>query len=104
MPTSAIVPIINGFIHVLMYSYYAMSALGPEWHKYLWWKKYMTQMQLIQFIVVFHWFVLVYFKQTDLPVGYLAAMLGNAAFLFSLFLNFYLRSYTRKTNVNEKLE
>lgn len=62
----------------------------------------MTQMQLIQFVVVFAWYVVVYFKQTDLPAGYLAAMLGNATFLFLLFLNFYIRSYMRKTKVNDK--
>ena len=85
-----------------MYSYYAMSSLGPEWHKYLWWKKYMTQMQLIQFIIGINWFAFVYFKQTDLPPGYLALAFGNIAFLFLLFLDFYFRSYTKKTVSNEK--
>ncbi|CAG2166309.1 unnamed protein product [Oppiella nova] len=39
MPTCAIIPIVNGFIHVVMYGYYALSALGPQYQKYLWWKK-----------------------------------------------------------------
>lgn len=24
-----------------------MSALGPEYAKYLWWKKYMTELQIV---------------------------------------------------------
>lgn len=42
-------PMINAFIHVLMYSYYGLSALGPEVRKYLWWKQYLTIIQLVQF-------------------------------------------------------
>ncbi|RXN22855.1 fatty acid elongase [Labeo rohita] len=35
----------NSFIHVLMYSYYGLSAV-PAIRPYLWWKKYITQGQL----------------------------------------------------------
>ncbi|CAB0018188.1 unnamed protein product [Nesidiocoris tenuis] len=37
---------VNSFIHVLMYSYYGLSAIGPGIAKYLWWKKYLTILQL----------------------------------------------------------
>ncbi|KAK0074074.1 hypothetical protein PV326_012760 [Microctonus aethiopoides] len=40
---------LNSIVHVVMYSYYLIAAMGPEYRKYLWWKKYMTWMQLIQF-------------------------------------------------------
>lgn len=43
-------PMINAFIHVLMYSYYGLSALGPNVRKFLWWKQYLTILQLIQFM------------------------------------------------------
>jgi len=39
--------LINSFIHTIMYSYYFMSALGPHMQKYLWWKKYLTRMQIV---------------------------------------------------------
>ena len=29
----------NCFVHVLMYTYYLIAALGPRFKKYLWWKK-----------------------------------------------------------------
>ncbi|GAB6022954.1 hypothetical protein CHUAL_007044 [Chamberlinius hualienensis] len=40
---------VNAFVHIVMYGYYGLSALGPNVAKYLWWKKYLTVIQLIQF-------------------------------------------------------
>uniref|UniRef100_A0ABM0GNH4 Elongation of very long chain fatty acids protein n=1 Tax=Saccoglossus kowalevskii TaxID=10224 RepID=A0ABM0GNH4_SACKO len=37
---------INCFVHIIMYFYYGMSALGPRFQKFLWWKKYLTILQL----------------------------------------------------------
>lgn len=31
-----------------MYGYYACSALGPKMRPYLWWKKYLTIIQLVR--------------------------------------------------------
>ena len=31
-----------------MYSYYAASAMGPRLKPYLWWKKYLTIIQLVK--------------------------------------------------------
>ncbi|RUS88561.1 hypothetical protein EGW08_003661, partial [Elysia chlorotica] len=39
--------LLNSFIHLMMYTYYGLSAMGPAFHKYLWWKKYMTKMQIV---------------------------------------------------------
>lgn len=39
--------LINSFIHVIMYMYYLLSAMGPQMQKYLWWKKYLTIMQIV---------------------------------------------------------
>lgn len=39
--------LLNCTVHVIMYTYYALSALGPAYQKYLWWKKYMTTIQLV---------------------------------------------------------
>lgn len=48
MMTAAMPAIVNSFIHVLMYSYYGLSAIGPHMNKYLWWKKYLTIIQLVR--------------------------------------------------------
>lgn len=39
--------ILNNFVHVCMYFYYMVSAMGPQFQKYLWWKKYMTELQIV---------------------------------------------------------
>ena len=39
----------TSFIHVLMYSHYFLSALGIK----TWWRRYLTQLQLIQFTIIF---------------------------------------------------
>lgn len=39
--------LLNCTVHVIMYTYYALAALGPAYQKYLWWKKYMTTIQLV---------------------------------------------------------
>lgn len=38
---------INSSVHVVMYLYYGLSALGPVAQPYLWWKKHMTAIQLV---------------------------------------------------------
>lgn len=39
--------LLNTFVHIVMYSYYLFSALGPQFQKYLWWKKYLTTLQMV---------------------------------------------------------
>lgn len=39
--------LLNTAVHVVMYSYYGLCALGPAYQKYLWWKKYLTSLQLV---------------------------------------------------------
>jgi hypothetical protein len=41
------IPILNSFIHVVMYAYYGLSACGSSIQKYLWWKRYLTQAQIV---------------------------------------------------------
>ena len=43
---------LNSFIHLVMYSYYGLAALGPKYQKYLWWKKYMTKMQIVSIFFI----------------------------------------------------
>lgn len=39
---------INATVHVIMYLYYALAAMGPTVSKYLWWKRYLTIIQLVR--------------------------------------------------------
>lgn len=38
----------NAFVHIIMYIYYFFAAMGPQYQKYLWWKKYITTMQMVR--------------------------------------------------------
>ena len=46
----------NSFVHVIMYAYYGLSAIGPQMRPYLWWKRYITKLQLVRsFITILRW-------------------------------------------------
>ena len=45
--TGCVQACINCFVHIIMYSYYFLAGLGPSVQKYLWWKKYVTVLQLV---------------------------------------------------------
>lgn len=58
--SSFLAPMINCFIHVIMYIYYGLALLGTitrssTIRKYLWWKQYLTVLQLIQFVITLIW-------------------------------------------------
>lgn len=38
---------LNSMVHVVMYTYYLIAGLGPQYQKYVWWKKHVTKMQLV---------------------------------------------------------
>uniref|UniRef100_A0A8C4N6C8 Elongation of very long chain fatty acids protein n=1 Tax=Eptatretus burgeri TaxID=7764 RepID=A0A8C4N6C8_EPTBU len=84
---------LNAAIHVIMYTYYGLSALGPAFHKYLWWKKYLTILQLIQFhISIGH---TAYSLYVDCPFPkwmHWSLMVYSASFIV-LFGEFYYRTY-----------
>ncbi|KAG1652472.1 Elongation of very long chain fatty acids protein 7 [Nymphon striatum] len=37
----------NSLVHAVMYAYYGLASMGPHMKKYLWWKRYLTKMQLV---------------------------------------------------------
>jgi phosphatidylglycerophosphate synthase len=43
---------INTFVHIIMYTYYMLAAMGPRFQKYLWWKKYLTVLQMVGLLLV----------------------------------------------------
>ncbi|XP_054724129.1 elongation of very long chain fatty acids protein 7-like [Uloborus diversus] len=49
----------NSIVHIIMYTYYAVAALGPKYQKYIWWKKYLTTLQIFQFFIMMFYLMLV---------------------------------------------
>lgn len=89
----AIVGSMNSFIHTIMYSYYFLSALGPEVQKYLWWKKYITRLQMLQFVIIIVYMLTLIIGRCDLPASFTYFMIFQGGSFFVLFANFYFKSY-----------
>jgi len=89
---------INSFVHVLMYSYYGLAALGPNVQKYLWWKKYLTWIQLIQFVVGMSHAAQSVYAGCGFPMWMQWALIAYGSTILSLFINFYIQSYIRSSS------
>lgn len=92
--------IINGIVHVVMYFYYFLTAFKPELKQSIWWKKHITQLQLLQFTVLFfHFTRAVFAEKCDFPTPILWILLMQDIFFLALFGDFYRKVYmTKKTN------
>lgn len=89
--------LLNSFIHLMMYTYYFLAALGPKYQKYLWWKKYMTKMQIIQFMLVtIHSVQLLYMKDCNYPRLFAYWILAYAVIFLVMFANFYVQAYRKQ--------
>lgn len=91
-----ILVVANSSVHVAMYYYYAMSAIGQK----VWWKKYITQAQIIQFIIdlTATWpYPFLYFSASGCSGSMRGWLFGQAigASFFKLFCDFYFRSYSK---------
>ncbi|XP_014870154.1 elongation of very long chain fatty acids protein 1a isoform X2 [Poecilia latipinna] len=88
---------VNATVHVIMYTYYGLSAAGPRFQKYLWWKKHMTAIQLTQFVLIAIHISQYYFMEKcdyQMPLWiHLIWMYG--VFFFLLFSNFWVQAYIK---------
>lgn len=94
-----ILVVANSSVHVAMYYYYAMSAIGQK----VWWKKYITQAQIIQFIIdlTATWpYPFLYFSASGCSGSMRGWLFGQAvgASFFKLFCDFYFQSYNKAKN------
>ncbi|XP_011405756.2 PREDICTED: elongation of very long chain fatty acids protein 4-like isoform X2 [Amphimedon queenslandica] len=86
---------INCLVHVVMYSYYALSALGPALKPYLWWKHHITHLQLIQFsLAIIHCMHSIYID-CNFPKWMHYTLLAYATSFIILFTNFYIHAYIK---------
>ncbi|KAK7058961.1 Fatty acyl-CoA elongase/Polyunsaturated fatty acid specific elongation enzyme [Paramarasmius palmivorus] len=104
---------LNLTVHVLMYYYYYATAGGAK----IWWKKYLTLMQIIQFVIdlflvyfgTYQHFAYAYRRDTLPTVGDCAGAESSALFgcglltsyLF-LFINFYFQTYKKPSGRGSK--
>ncbi|XP_006891424.1 PREDICTED: elongation of very long chain fatty acids protein 4-like [Elephantulus edwardii] len=86
---------LNSLVHVFMYLYYGLACLGPCMQPYLWWKRYLTILQLCQFVAITTHSAYNLFATCPFPDGFNIATLLYTLSLFALFLNFYHQTYLR---------
>ncbi|XP_054160046.1 elongation of very long chain fatty acids protein 7-like [Oppia nitens] len=99
-PAITLFALLNSAVHVIMYSYYALAAFGPSIQKFLWWKRYITQIQLIQFALLCMYGCFIYKYQHGYPqFAFWLAATQPPLFLI-LFAQFYLQCYTRVKKVD----
>lgn len=96
---------LNCFVHVIMYFYYMVSALGPEFRKYLWWKKYLTSLQLIQFAVLLLYIInAITYKDCTFPHWVFGLFFCYGISLILLFANFFIQEYIHRARAKKELK
>ena len=117
--------ILNSLIHVIMYAYYGLSACGESIQKYLWWKRYITQAQMVRVILLIEGFsenhirmifrhlqlqfvaVIIHSSinlqvQCNFPKVFDVAFLAYGVTILMFFVNFYVQSYINSKNRKKK--
>lgn len=95
-------PLINTIVHTVMYSYYGLAALGPGVQRYLWWKKYLTTFQMIQFVMVF--FYVMTLMVTNCKVSKFIIYLNTflAGLFLIMFYDYFRNTYLKKRAIRKQ--
>ena len=100
----------NTMVHVFMYYFYFACSI-PELRKRLWWKKYLTKLQILQFVVALTMAICLWRVHTQSLASGGPGCAGNNAFVVStgfnatlllLFVDFHVRSYGSKSDGGSK--
>ncbi|XP_003746876.1 elongation of very long chain fatty acids protein 7 [Galendromus occidentalis] len=85
---------LNSCVHAIMYAYYFLSTLGPAVQKHLWWKKHLTKVQIVQFVLMIAHLSVPMFRNCGYPSSIIYTWQATIGAILILFLNFYIRSYS----------
>jgi len=95
---SSFFAMLNLLVHMFMYFYYFAAALGPNspLQRFMWMKRYITRVQIIQFIMIVIQSVGLVVGKCDYPLftAYLSGV--SAAVFLMLFANFYIHTYLKE--------
>ncbi|XP_044763494.1 elongation of very long chain fatty acids protein AAEL008004-like [Coccinella septempunctata] len=100
------VGVCNTIVHIVMYFYYGVSLWNSGTKKSLWWKKHLTQLQLIQFVLLTVMaFSVVFHPNCSFPKALTAVGLAQNLYITYLFGTFYYKTYivpSKMTHVEDK--
>ncbi len=86
-----------------MYAYYGLSALGPSMAKYLWWKRYITQVQIVQFLLFLSYSAYFATAQRGYKIIFTLNIVSQSALYIYLFSKFYFSTYKKKKEEGEEV-
>ncbi len=82
----------NSFVHLVMYSYYALKVLGVK----ITWDFAVTALQMFQFLTMNAQAIYIMTQGCAYPYRVTAYYLGYIISLFALFANFFVRKHCCK--------
>lgn len=94
--TVAFFPLVNTFVHSIMYTYYFLATFGPQMQPYLWWKKYLTSLQIAQFVLILIQLATIPLSTNErcqYPRGFLVVAFAGAILFLWLFYTYYIDTY-----------
>ncbi|XP_045502341.1 elongation of very long chain fatty acids protein AAEL008004-like [Colias croceus] len=94
---------INSFVHIVMYLYYLLTTCNESYKKSVWWKKHVTQLQIVQFtILLIHFIVLAVAPDCPFPRPPAYILIPQNLFMVILFSDFYYRTYIKPNKVKKE--
>lgn len=107
---SAFLPTVNTLVNVGVHIYYLITAMGPRFRKYLWWKKYLSVLQILEFLFIGVHGSQMLFVECGFPAAVSWYYVVQVIVFFLLFKNGHLKSYPQnkkdidnETNLNWEL-
>jgi len=86
---------LNCFVHFIMYGYYFGSVYSPKLKTNLFIKKSITQMQILQFMLIIAHLSLPFFVECHYPKVLLIIAISQNLIMLLLFADFYYATYIR---------
>ncbi|XP_022114867.2 elongation of very long chain fatty acids protein 4 [Pieris rapae] len=94
---------VNSFVHIIMYAYYLLTTLDDSFKKSIWWKKYVTQIQIIQFsLLLAHFMALAVASDCPFPRVPAYILIPQNLFMVILFCDFYYRVYIKPNRITKR--
>ncbi|XP_017836674.1 elongation of very long chain fatty acids protein F-like [Drosophila busckii] len=93
----ALMGILNTCVHSVMYTYYFFSAKYPQLKQSIWWKKYITTIQIAQFLILFvqSIYMLLFNRSCTFPLFMQYMQLFQASVMLIMFTKFYIQAYVK---------
>lgn len=104
--TMAFFPLVNTFVHTIMYTYYFLATFGSKVQPYLWWKRHLTSLQITQFVLILIQLASIPLSTNErcqYPRAFLYVAFAGAILFLWLFYTYYLDTYpSRPTDASER--